>query len=65
MFADNINFFLIYCKFRIGKNKSANKLSINIKKNISLQRKQKFFKDEIPLKLPGLMISNNNVERKS
>ena len=42
-----------------------NKLSFNIKKtNFTLYNKN-FLKDEIPLKLPVLMIGNNNIERKS
>ena len=39
-----------------------NKLSFNIKKtNFTLYNKNSF-KDEIPLKLPALMIGNNNIE---
>ena len=43
----------------------ANKLSINIKKTKFTLSDKKSFKDEIPLKLPALMIGNNNIEIKS
>ena len=43
----------------------ANKLSINIKKTKLTLFHKNYFKDEIPLKLPALMIGNNNIERKS
>ena len=43
----------------------ANKLSINIKKIKFTLFHENSFNDEIPLKLPALMIDNNNIERKS
>ena len=43
----------------------ANKLSINIKKTKFILFNKSSSKDEIPLKLPALMIGNNNIERKS
>ena len=43
----------------------ANKLSINIKETKFTLFHKNYFKDEIPLKLPALIIGNNNIERKS
>ena len=43
----------------------ANKLSINIKETKFTLFHKNSFKDEIPLKLPVLMIGNNNIQRKS
>ena len=43
----------------------ADKLSINIKKTKFTLCHKNYFKDEIPLKFPALMIGNNNIERKS
>ena len=43
----------------------ANKLSINIKETKFTLFQKNSFKDEIPLKLPVLMIGNNNIQRKS
>ena len=43
----------------------ANKLSINIKKANFTLFHENSFKEEIPLKLPALMIGNNNFARKS
>ena len=42
-----------------------NKLSINIKKPNFTLFHENSFKEEMPLKLPALMIRNNNIERKS
>ena len=79
MFADDTNFFyshenkkgLIYTanlKFeKISQWFKANKLSISIKTTKFTLFHKNSLKDEIPLKLPTLMvmIGNNNVERKS
>ena len=43
----------------------ANKLSININKTKFTLFHKNYFEDEILLKPPALMISNNNTERKS
>ena len=43
----------------------ADKLSINVKKTKFTLFYKNYFKDEIPLKPPALMIGNNNIERKT
>ena len=70
MFADDTNFFYSHKNikdFLYNVNPEWNKLSQWFKANklsITLFHKNSF-KDEIPVKLPALMISNNNIERKS
>ena len=77
MFADDTNFFyshknikaLFYTVIseleKISQWLKANKLSMKIKKTMFKLFHKNYFKDEIPLKLPALMIGNNNIERKS
>ena len=77
MFADDSNFFYSHKNIKglfytvnselekISQWFKANKLSINIKKTKFTLFHKNSFKDETPLKLPALMIGNNNIERKS
>ena len=77
MFADDTNFFYSHKNIKglfytvnselekISQWFKANKLSINIKKIKFTLFHENSFNDEIPLKLPALMIGNNNIERKS
>ena len=77
MFADDTNFFyshknikaLFYTVIseleKISQWLKANKLSMKIKKTMFKLFHKNYFKDEIPLKLPALMIGNNNIEKKS
>ena len=77
MFADDTNFFYSHKNIKglfytanselekISQWFKANKLSINIKKtNFTLFHKNSS-KDDIPVKLPALMVGNNNIERAS
>ena len=70
MFADDTNFFYSHENikdFFYNVNPEWKKISQWFKANklsITLFHKNSF-KDEIPVKLPALMISNNNIERKS
>ena len=43
----------------------ANKLSVNIKRTKFTLFHKNYFRDEIPIKLSVLIISNDNIERKS
>ena len=77
MFADDTIFFYSYKNIKglsytinselekIAQWFKANKLSINIKKAKFTLFHENSFKEEIPLKLPALMIGNNNFARKS
>ena len=77
MFADDTNFFYSHKNVKdlfytvnselekISQWFKANKLSINIKKTKFTLFHKNSFKDEIQLKLPALMIGNNNTKRKS
>ena len=75
MLADETNFFYSHENIKglfytvnselekISQWFKANKLSINIKKTRFTLFHKNYFKDEIPLKLPALMIGNYNFER--
>ena len=77
MFADDTNFFYSHKNIKglfytvnselekISQWFKANKLSINIKKTKFTLFHKNSSKDDIPVKLPALMVGSNNIERTS